>query len=63
MPVVKRGVNRLRLGREKYWALSGLPSHSFESGRRSFFTRYVGPGLAYSALMPSHFSSPGRYRA
>src|SRR6059058_2120051 len=39
-------------------ALSGLSSHSFASGGGSRFTAMFGQTRAYSALMPSHFSSP-----
>ena len=39
-------------------ALSGLSSHSFASGGGSRFTVMFGQTRAYSALMPSHFSSP-----
>src|SRR5713226_2757670 len=39
-------------------ALSGLASHSFASGGGSRFTVIFGQTRAYSALMPSHFSSP-----
>jgi hypothetical protein len=38
--------------------LSGLSSHSFASGGGSRFTVMFGQTRAYSALMPSHFSSP-----
>ena len=39
-------------------ALSGLSSHSLASGGGSRFTVMFGQTRAYSALMPSHFSSP-----
>jgi hypothetical protein len=39
-------------------ALSGLSSHSFASGGGSRFTVMFGQTRAYSALMPSHSSSP-----
>src|SRR5690242_19542381 len=33
---------------EKYWSLSGLPSHSLESGGGAFLTVIFGQALAYS---------------
>ena len=44
---------------EKYCSLSGFPSHSFESAGGSLLTVILGQVLAYSALMPSHFSRFG----
>src|SRR6516225_10879430 len=44
---------------EKYWNLSGLPSHSLESGGGAFFTVMFGQIFAYCAFSNSHFSSPG----
>src|SRR5258706_13311736 len=44
---------------EKYWSLSGFPSHSLESGGGAFFTPIFGQIFAYSAFSDSHFSSPG----
>src|SRR5258708_13087718 len=49
-PVPGFGDNRL--------ALSDLSSHSFASGGGSRFTVMFVHTRAYSALMPSHFSSP-----
>src|SRR5271167_4890177 len=44
---------------EKYWSLSGFPSHSLESGGGAFLTVIIGQIFAYSAFSDSHFSSPG----
>src|SRR3954454_24992795 len=44
---------------EKYWSLSGSPSHSLESGGGAFLTVIFGQTFAYSAFSDSHFSSPG----
>ena len=44
---------------EKYWRLSGFPSHSLESRGGAFLTVIFGQILAYSAFSDSHFSSPG----
>src|SRR5258707_15588813 len=44
---------------EKYWSLSGFPSHSLESGGGAFLTAIFGQIFAYSAFSDSHFSSPG----
>ena len=44
---------------EKYWSLSALPSHSFQSGGGVFLTVIFGQSFAYSAFSDSHFSSPG----
>src|SRR3982074_3967787 len=44
---------------EKYWSLSGFPSHSLESGGGVFLTVIFGQIFAYSAFSGSHFSSPG----
>src|SRR3989442_9102756 len=44
---------------EKYWSLSGFPSHSFQSGGGVFLTIIFGQIFAYSAFSDSHFSSPG----
>src|SRR6266487_6907970 len=44
-------------------ALSGLPSQSFASGGGSRFAVMFGQTTAYSALMASHFSSPGSVSA
>ena len=44
---------------EKYWCLSGFPSHSFESGGSAFLTVIFGQIFAYSAFSDSHFSRPG----
>src|SRR4030081_3455403 len=44
---------------EKYWSLSGFPSHSLESGGGAFLTVIFGQIFAYSAFSDSHFSSPG----
>src|SRR5215207_2969572 len=44
---------------EKYFSLSGLPSNSLASSGGSRLTVMLGQVLAYSALRPSHFSSPG----
>src|SRR6266516_3003579 len=43
---------------EKYWSLSGFPSHSLESGGGAFLTVIFGQIFAYSALSDSHYSSP-----
>src|SRR5262249_22562051 len=48
---------------EKYWSLSALPSHSFQSGGGAFLTFIFGQIFAYSALSDSHFSSPGSLSA
>src|SRR5215471_1701616 len=48
---------------EKYWSLSGFPSHSLESGGGAFLTVMFGQILAYSAFSDSHFSSPGSLSA
>src|SRR5258706_16147911 len=44
---------------EKYWSLSGFPSHSLESGGGAFLIVIFGQIFAYSAFSDSHFSSPG----
>src|SRR5207247_70031 len=44
---------------EKYWSLSGFPSHSLESGGGAFLTVIFGNLFAHSASSDSHFSSPG----
>jgi hypothetical protein len=44
---------------EKYWSLSGFPSHSLESGGGAFFTVIFGQIFAYFAFCDSHSSSPG----
>src|SRR6202040_2741886 len=44
---------------ERYWSLSGFPSHSLESGGGAFLTVIFGQIFAYSAFSDSHFSSPG----
>src|ERR1700739_4613944 len=44
---------------EKYWNLSGFPSHSLKSGGGAFLTVICGQIFAYSAFNDSHFSSPG----
>jgi hypothetical protein len=44
---------------EKYWSLSGFPSHSLESGGGAFLTVIFGQAFAYSAFRDSHFSTPG----
>src|SRR5271168_5366542 len=44
---------------EKYWSLSGFPSHSLESGGGALLTVIFGHIFAYSAFSDSHFSSPG----
>jgi hypothetical protein len=44
---------------EKYWSLSGFPSHSFQSDGGAFLTVIFGQIFAYSAFSDSHFSSPG----
>src|SRR5436190_612288 len=44
---------------EKYWSLSGFPSHSLESGGGAFLTVIFGQIFAYSAFSDIHFSSPG----
>src|SRR5208282_3512139 len=43
---------------EKYWSLSGFPSHSLESGGGAFFAVMFGQIFAYSAFSRNHFSSP-----
>src|SRR5947209_1797376 len=43
---------------EKYWSLSGFPSHSLESDGGAFLTVIFGQIFAYSAFSDSHFSSP-----
>ena len=43
---------------EKYWNLSGFPSHSLESGGGAFLIVIFGQ-IAYSAFSDNHFSSPG----
>src|SRR5262245_26768574 len=48
---------------EKYWSLSGFPSHSLESGGGAFLSVIFGQILAYSAFSDSHFSSPGSLSA
>src|SRR5262249_34060596 len=48
---------------EKYWSLSALPSHSFQSGGGAFLTLIFGQIFAYSALSDSHFSSPASLSA
>src|SRR5207245_8901992 len=48
---------------EKYWSLSGFPSHSLESGGGAFLTVIFGQILAYCAFSDSHFSSPGSLSA
>src|ERR1700757_2632736 len=48
---------------EKYWSLSGFPSHSLESGGGAFLTVIFGQILANSAFSDSHFSSPGSLSA
>src|SRR6266404_6247151 len=44
---------------EKYWSLSGFPSHALESGGGAFLIVIFGQIFAYSAFSNSHFSSPG----
>src|ERR1700724_2062405 len=44
---------------EKYWSLSGFPSHSLESGGSAFLSVIFGQIFANSAFSDSHFSSPG----
>src|SRR5215469_987393 len=48
---------------EKYWSLSGFPSHAFQSGGGAFLTVIFGQIFAYSAFNDSHFSSPGSVSA
>src|SRR4030095_10690241 len=43
---------------EKYWSLSGFPSHSLESGGRAFLTVIFGQIFSYSGFSDTHFSSP-----
>src|SRR5260370_20578957 len=47
---------------EKYWSLSGLPSHSLESGGGAFLVIIFGQIFAYSAFSNSHFASRGSHR-
>src|SRR5437667_779444 len=44
---------------EKYWSLSGFPSHSLESGGGAFLIVIFGQIFAYSVFSDRHFSSPG----
>jgi hypothetical protein len=44
---------------EKYWNLSGFPSHSLESGGGAFLTVICGQIFAYFAFSDNHSSSPG----
>jgi hypothetical protein len=44
---------------EKYWSLSGFPSHSLGSGGGAFLIVIFGQIFAYSAFSDSHFSNPG----
>src|SRR5262249_44817841 len=44
---------------EKYCSFPDTPSHCLASAGGSFFTVMLGQVLAYSALIPSHFSRPG----
>src|SRR5215467_7503187 len=44
---------------EKYWSLSGFPSHSLESAGGAFLTLIFGQIFAYFAFSDNHFSSPG----
>jgi hypothetical protein len=39
---------------EKYWSLSGFPSHSFQSDGGDFFSAIFGHIFAYSAFSDSH---------
>src|SRR5215472_8238914 len=48
---------------EKYWSLSGFPSHAFQSGGGAFLTVIFGQIFAYSAFNDSHFSSSGSVSA
>jgi hypothetical protein len=48
---------------EKYWSLSGFPSHSFQSAGGAFLATIFGQIFAYSAFSDSHFSSPGSVSA
>src|SRR6516164_942267 len=48
---------------EKYWSLSGFPSHVFQSGGGAFLTVIFGQIFAYCAFNDSHFSSPGSVSA
>jgi cytosine/adenosine deaminase-related metal-dependent hydrolase len=48
---------------EKYWSLSGFPSHSFQSGGGVFLTVIFGQIFAYSAFSDSHLSSPSSVSA
>ena len=48
---------------EKYWSLSGFPSHAFQSNGGAFLTVIFGQIFAYSAFNDSHFSSPGSVSA
>ena len=44
---------------EKYWSLSGFPSHSLESRGGAFLIVIFGQIFAYSAFSDSHFSRLG----
>src|SRR5215831_18684460 len=44
---------------EKYFSLPATPSQDLESAGGVFLVVMLGQTLAYSALMESHFSSPG----
>ena len=44
---------------EKYWNLSGFPSHSLKSGGGAFLTVICGQIFAYFAFSDNHSSSPG----
>src|SRR6516225_9152408 len=48
---------------EKYWSLSGFPSHAFQSSGGAFLTVIFGQIFAYSAFNDSHFSRPGSVSA
>ena len=48
---------------EKYWSLSGFPSHSLASGGGGLLTVIFGQIFAYSVFSNSHFSSPGSVSA
>src|SRR5215471_14472655 len=48
---------------EKYWSLSGFPSHCFQSAGGAFLATIFGQIFAYSAFSDSHFSSPGSVSA
>src|SRR6516165_11562973 len=43
---------------EKYWSLSGFPSHSFQSGGGAFFDRNIRPDFRVFRIQQQPFLKP-----